>query len=163
MKLFQSPHRWLAALLLMNLLLGVILGILVDQYLLTPAEAHPGPGGTQRPQGAGSWKPPSREHLVLRLDRELVLTQEQREAIGRLYDLARDREREWFQKQRGQFQEMRQGLFGEIEVLLTDEQKVKFQEMIKQMEQRRRNRMMSSEKHENSNIFSSSPRERRMP
>ncbi|MBI2190493.1 MAG: hypothetical protein HYU36_00745 [Planctomycetes bacterium] len=156
-----SVRRWLAGLLFLNLLLGMAIGILVDQYWLSPAEARPGAEHPRRYGPGGPWKQPSKEQFLKRLDNELHLRDDQEEVLSRLFDEQRDRERQFFQGQKGQFRELRNDFMREMEKVLDEEQRSRFQALMKEMEQKFRKRTMPAPSRSSSETSSDSVQERR--
>lgn len=133
----KSSRRWLVAMLLVNLLLGIVVGILIDQFLLTPAEAdvslqtpaQVSPGARPR------W--PSKAHVVRRLTKELDLDESQEEVLSALFDQHRQTEAKFFAGQRARYKEIRQSFMTEVESGLTEDQVAKLRELRERMEHKR--------------------------
>ena len=76
----KTSQRWLVSLLLVNLLIGIVIGILLDQYFLTPAEARPD-AHNKRPTGIQGLKPP-KPRMLEKLGQMLDLSDEQHAALS---------------------------------------------------------------------------------
>jgi len=139
----KYSRRWLMALLSVNLLLGIVIGILVDQHFLTPAEADSTTVDARpaEPRWHRHRHRPNKERIIGWMTERLQLTASQQEALGALLEEHRAAEREYHEKRREEFREMRGRFMDQIAEVLTEDQLARFQEMREEMEAKRRERM----------------------
>lgn len=132
----KTSQRWLVSLLLVNLLIGIVIGILLDQYFLTPAEARPD-AHNKRPTGIQGLKPP-KPRMLEKLGQMLDLSDEQHAALSVLLEKHHKDERKMFMEHRQKSRAARADFFEEIKVELSPVQQEKFQEMLSRLEERHR-------------------------
>ncbi|MDA0841469.1 MAG: hypothetical protein O3B01_05930 [Planctomycetota bacterium] len=146
MKAFSSSN-WIVALLMVNLGLGVAIGILVDQHLLAPAQAIedsmkpnsriPRPEGMQRPSQGGAPSPRNKEMILNKLSEELQLDDAQRGSLSSLFDKHHNVQKEFHHQMRQEMMQQRKTFMTEVEAFLTVEQAQRFREIRSKIDHKR--------------------------
>jgi hypothetical protein len=129
----MNSRKWIGATLFAALLLGVGVGVLLDRFVLLPSVA-----GDVSPR-RGRHEDHGRKFRA-RLHEELALSAEQQarldEVLGRNHEIA---ERFW-KESRERFDDLRVTFRADIRELLTAEQVVKFDRLLAEHDEKRRNR-----------------------
>ncbi len=124
---------WAMALLLAALLVGAVGGVALDRLLIS-REATAAPGRAR--SGEGDWR---RDYLGW-LSTELQLDAAQQEHVGAIVERHRELTSALWRETRPRFDELRQRLRDDIRQELTDEQRVKYEELLQRHSERRRRR-----------------------
>ena len=138
-----SSSRWIVALLFINLGLGVVIGILIDQHLLTPAEATTDESTPDQPmdskRGHSMRKPPrhQKETILKKLSGELQLNDEQFASLSAMFDSHHQLERESHRNHFQSMSERRKQFMTEVESVLTPEQTERFREIRRRIDEKR--------------------------
>lgn len=129
-----TARKWMGVTLVATLLIGVGVGILVDRFLLAPTAF-----GADVERRRGRHEDHTRK-MVDRLESRLDLTAEQvaqlEEVMGKNHDTART----FWADSRAEFEKLRQQFRRDIRALLTDEQQSRFDEMVREYEEKRKRR-----------------------
>ena len=152
-----SSSKWIVALLMVNLGLGIVIGILVDQHLLSPVQATEDtlkpndrmqrPQGMQRPEGnhrpphGGMPSPKHKEMILNKLSKELQLDDSQLESLGNLFDKHHTVEREFHHEMRQEMMQQRKAFMTEVEAILNDEQTQRFRKIRSKIDNKRKEMM----------------------
>ena len=110
-------------------LLGLIVGVAADRWLLMHRRPFP--------MASISSRPP-RERLLPRIIRDLQLTEEQERNINRILDTSRESIGQVQKQVRREMRDITEDTRTKIEALLTPEQRQEYSEMRKQMRPQRR-------------------------
>jgi len=140
----KNSGRWLMALLSVNLLLGIAIGILVDQHFLTSAEADSATVGerpAEPPRGHRHEQRPRKDRIIGWMTDQLELTESQQAALGTMLEQHRAAEKDYHLKRREEFKQMRGRFMDQIAEVLTEDQLARFQEMRQELERERQERM----------------------
>ena len=125
-----TPRIWLVTFLALVFMIGLSAGVLVDRTLLIrPGRAAGAGAGRGGPIGLYGPLGPPPERYVAQLQRELALSDEQRDAILAVLDERRPRIQQLQDEARDRFVAEQQALFDAITALLTPEQADAFQQV----------------------------------
>ena len=93
----------------------------------------------QNQKFCGPWKHGGsmKEHMLKKFNRELHLTEEQKQKISAIFDAKHPRMMALHEEGRPKFEAIRNETQAEIRAVLTPEQQVKFEELTAKMESRR--------------------------
>ena len=128
-----SGKKWMGVALVATLLIGVGSGVLIDRFLLASTVHSRGRDVSRR--GGGE----HREHgrgMVERLRSGLELTDEQAGRLETVMNENHETAREFWGNSRTEYEALREQFRADIRGLLSDAQKVKFDEMIADYESR---------------------------
>jgi len=125
-----TPRTWLVTFMALVFMIGLSAGVLMDRTLLIPSGRGGGPG-VARGGPIGLYGPlgPPPERYVTELQRQLALTDEQRDAILAILDERRPRIQQLQDEARERFVAEQQALFDAITAVLTPEQVEAFQQV----------------------------------
>lgn len=129
-----TARKWMGVTLVATLLIGVGAGILVDRFLL---------GTTAFGADVESRRGRHEDHtrrMVERLESRLDLSEDQVAQLAEVMGKHHDTARRFWADSRAEFEQLRQQFRRDIRGLLTDEQQVRFDEMVQEYEQKRKNR-----------------------
>jgi Spy/CpxP family protein refolding chaperone len=132
MTITRTARLWFAAFVVMIFTSGVAVGLLLHRYIELPASA----GGWRR-GGAPAMRGPSPERVAMRLSDELGLSADQRAALETILEARRGKLEAMEQDVRARFDREHQELDGEIDRILTAEQRERFEEYQQRMRARR--------------------------
>lgn len=124
----------MGATLVATLVLGIGAGVLVDRLLILPgtaarAEADAGAQRSDHDQ--------RRQRFRDRLRDELHLTAEQQSKLAEVLDANHDVAERFWEDSRRQYEDLRKSFRQDIRALLTEEQRVRFDEMVAAYDARR--------------------------
>jgi Spy/CpxP family protein refolding chaperone len=137
---------WFALFVLAVFCAGAAAGAIVARRIGPPVSD---PGGAQLPGRDGRTRPPgvgrpggspSPARLIDRLDRELQLTDDQKESIERIFEARREPLERVQREMRERMDEEQRGLQADIRKVLTAEQQPKFDKWLEQSRGRGRGR-----------------------
>ena len=136
---------------MVNLGLGIVIGILVDQQLLSPAQAtedsmkptseRPRPVGKHHTPHGGMASPKHKEMILKKLTNELQLDDARLESLSSLFDKHHSAEREFHRQMRQEMMQQRKTFMTEVETVLTTEQTQRFREIRLRIDHRRKEMM----------------------
>jgi Spy/CpxP family protein refolding chaperone len=126
----NSTLRRTTALVVALFLIGIALGALGASLWLR-----------SRPQPMGHYSHPSRAEIVNRLSHDLDLTPEQRSQIETIVDSAHKRFHALDEQVEPQYDAIRQDTRSQIRVVLTPEQKAKFEDEVRRLDEQRKKDM----------------------
>jgi hypothetical protein len=118
---------WLT--LLLTLILGMCLGILVDAFVL---------GRDVNGDRQGQTRGDRTERFKAKLERELSLTPEQMQELDTVLIANREKADAFWKKSRESYNELRKEFRQAIRDMLTPEQQEKYDEMVRQHDERRK-------------------------
>ncbi len=117
----NTSRRWMWLSLVSTLVLGMSLGVLVDRLVLDGRDDRTERSRSQRDH---------REGLMARLDRELGLSEEQQESLEKLLAGNRERARAFMKQTRNSYAQLREEFRSEIRILLSPDQRKRFDAML---------------------------------
>jgi len=125
----MTPRKWMWVVLGLTLLSGVGVGVALDRLVLDPAVES---------QGQSHDRAEHRRRYVLRLERELGLSQEQKAQLEEALEAHGKRARECRESARSEYAELRERFRDDVRALLTPEQRGRFDEMLARKQRGRR-------------------------
>lgn len=127
----RVPHRkWMWVTLLLTLVLGMSLGVLLDEFVL---------GGDRGARRQDDSREDRSGRFKAMLVRELELSPEQVEGLERILASNNEKARAFWRDTRSAYAELRKQFREEIRALLRPEQQQRFDEMMVEHDQRRQN------------------------
>jgi Spy/CpxP family protein refolding chaperone len=132
-----SAKKWMGVTLAATLLIGVGAGVLADRFLLAPTTVH-----SRKPDVGRGGDSQHREHgerMVERLRSGLELTEEQAAQLEKVMNDNHETARQFWGDSRQEYEALRRQFRADIRGILSDEQQVKFDEMVAEYETRNHN------------------------
>jgi hypothetical protein len=123
MKSLTRQHVWFALFVLAVFVTGVGAGLTMARF--APSGPLFGRGGPPRPD-----RPPGPPDVVQRMTRDLGLSTEQQQRLHVVFRNAGERFERFRATSQDQFEALRRQLRGEIEEVLTEEQRVRFRSLM---------------------------------
>lgn len=124
-------RKWIWVSLTLTLVLGISLGILLDELVL---------GGERDSRRGESSRQSRTERFKAKLENELDLSREQKEELEKALASSNERARAFWKETRSAYSELRKEFRQEIRALLTPEQQKRFDEMMAREDARRKKR-----------------------
>lgn len=130
-----SAKKWMGVTLVTTLVIGMGAGILLDRLVLLPTVDS----RMSDSRGAGERRHRDRGHrMVERLHSRLGLTDEQVARLEEVMNENHETARQFWRNSRKEFETLRQQFRADIRELLTEEQRVTFDEMVAEYEAKNR-------------------------
>lgn len=132
-----STNKWMGVTLVATLTIGVGVGVLVDRVVLTSTAVQSDADDDDR-RGGRDHRDRGRR-MVERLRSGLDLTDEQVVRLEDVMERNHETAHEFWRNSRQEYEALRKQFRADIRELLTDEQQVKFDAMVAEYDEKRRN------------------------
>jgi Spy/CpxP family protein refolding chaperone len=134
-----SQKKWMGVTLVATLVLGMGVGIIADRFVLARTSVVHSRAGDADRRGSGDHEDRGRR-MVERLRSGLDLTDEQATRLEEIINKNHDTAHEFWKNSRQEYETLRRQFRSDIRGLLTEDQKVKFDDMVAEYESRHRDR-----------------------
>ena len=136
--MMATARKWMWLTMATTLVIGMGVGVLVDRMLLLPTVSSNvrGPSGEGR-HGRHRDHADHARRMVERLSDELDLDQEQTEVLAAVVNKNHETAQTFWRESRREFEALREQFRTDVRATLTDEQKVRFDELVESMREKR--------------------------
>lgn len=125
-------NKWMWVTLLATLSIGVAAGVLLDRLVLVPTVSSSDRNARDRDRHDNHG-----ERLAERLRRELDLSQEQAATLQGVIEGNHEKAHQFWRESRAEFDDLRQQFRDDIRQHLTDEQRVRYDRLLAEIDARR--------------------------
>lgn len=135
--MMASAKKWMGVTLLLTLVIGMGAGVLGDRFLLASTSMVRSRAGDVDRPGGGEHRERGR-HMVERLRSRLDLTDDQAARLEEVMNRNHETAHQFWKDSRQEYETLREQFRADIRELLTEEQQVKFNEMVAEYEAKSR-------------------------